>query len=503
MAAVHVLRIDARQVQVWLWRDGLISLGQVFSPDDSGRAEWAAWLDTQAPVPFSLLADVAEEAFQVESIPRLWGRDRRAVLERKLAQFFPGTPLVASRSLGREDGGRRDERVLFLALTRPAAFMPWLSLLEQHQRPCAGLYGTALAAERFARKMRPGARFLLASVGGAGIRMSFFDGGRLCLSHLATTVGEQGESLARSLAAEAQRFHHYLRAQRLVAAESGLPCLVLAHPQDHGAFAGQCRNSPSLEFRLLDLSATAREFGLRNTLTDSSADLFWTHLLALRPPKTRFAAESGQKYFRLWRLGRRMVAASAAACLGGLAYAGYGLWQAEKLEAETARARTEVRALEAAYRARVAGIPPESLPGAELPGLAEAYRSLQQGSAQPRDTLLPISRVLDRFPAIRLQSLDWSNGPESASGYGGKTSAISMSLRFQLVPGPGMDSGGNPATIQSLVQALREGSGAEVSLKTPAGESDASQHLKGDTSAPDAVPVPVFEIQLSRRSGAS
>jgi hypothetical protein len=89
---------------------------------------------------FALLADLADEGFQIESLPYTQGADRQALLSRKLGQYFYGSPLATALSFGRDKGGRRDEKFLFTALTRPQQVEPWLAALRAVEAPLAGVY---------------------------------------------------------------------------------------------------------------------------------------------------------------------------------------------------------------------------------------------------------------------------------------------------------------------------------------------------------------------------
>jgi hypothetical protein len=91
-----------------------------------------------------LLADLADEGFQIESLPYTQGADRQALLSRKLGQYFYGAPLATALSFGRDKGGRRDEKFLFTALTRPQLFEPWLAALRAAEAQLAGVYSLPL-----------------------------------------------------------------------------------------------------------------------------------------------------------------------------------------------------------------------------------------------------------------------------------------------------------------------------------------------------------------------
>ena len=93
-----------------------------------------------------MLVDVVEEEYRHETIPHLYGPDRRAVLERKLAWFFRGTPYSHVLPEGRETEGRRDDKVLLSAITNPELVQPWTRLCVQQKVPVAGIYSLAIVS---------------------------------------------------------------------------------------------------------------------------------------------------------------------------------------------------------------------------------------------------------------------------------------------------------------------------------------------------------------------
>ncbi len=111
-----------------------------FPVGEEGVEAFELWLQNVGNGLHTLLADVADEGFYLENVPRVMGPDRRALITRKLAQHFFGSPYSAALSLGREKSGRRDERLLFTAITRPALVEPWLGALRRAEAAVDGAY---------------------------------------------------------------------------------------------------------------------------------------------------------------------------------------------------------------------------------------------------------------------------------------------------------------------------------------------------------------------------
>ena len=102
-------------VDIYEWRGGrLRSVAQMRAGEEEA---FAAYLSVAQQHEHRLLIDTLDEDFHHESVPYVRGRDRRIVIDRKLSQLYRESPLRCAVSLGRETGGRRDERFLFSAFT--------------------------------------------------------------------------------------------------------------------------------------------------------------------------------------------------------------------------------------------------------------------------------------------------------------------------------------------------------------------------------------------------
>ena len=212
----HVLYLDATQLVAWGWRAGEVTLRGRFANDAEGHAQFAEFLRQRRDSLFLLLCDLVDEAFVAESVPFVRGGDRVSLLRRKLAQHFFGTPFTCAHSLGRLRSGRRDEQMLFCALTRPAHLEPWLAALRGAEAALSGIHSVPLVSEPILERLRlTEGQTLLLGISPAGVRQSFFEGGRLRFSRLTPLSALSSNDLPRACAEEARRLHPYLLGQRL------------------------------------------------------------------------------------------------------------------------------------------------------------------------------------------------------------------------------------------------------------------------------------------------
>src|SRR3990167_6907756 len=134
-----LLFLSADHLHAQIMERGKIITQHEFTDSSEGQENFAEFLKT-AKHPAYLLVDLIEEDFRQETIPHLFGSNRSALLERKFDQFYRGTPFRQATLLQRQKTGRRDDDMLFSALTNPSLIKHWLDILLAQQTPLAGIY---------------------------------------------------------------------------------------------------------------------------------------------------------------------------------------------------------------------------------------------------------------------------------------------------------------------------------------------------------------------------
>jgi hypothetical protein len=225
--------------------------------------------------------------------------------KRRLGQYFYNTPLSLAVSLGRAKDGRRDERILFAALTRAEAFTPWLDALREAEAILAGVYSVPLVLAQFGTQIldAKGPALLLTLTRG-GVRQTFFDQGKLHfsrLSQLATRGSRRNRPGLR------QRFGQDLPVPRCPTPDS-----ARQRPAHRNTRRGQarCANPAGLLPELAGNPVRVRRpwrrraesFASRIPCEDSNADSLLMHCVASKPPAQQFAPPEETRFHRLWKM---------------------------------------------------------------------------------------------------------------------------------------------------------------------------------------------------------
>lgn len=408
----RILFLDANQLSAYRWQDGQLQLEESFKTDGKAEEAFAAYLSPHAKSHFYLLAEVVEEGFQADVIPHVQGSDRSALLKRKIDQYFYGTPLNLALTLGRETTGRRDDKVLFFALTRPQYFEPWLAALRIAKCQLVGVYSLPLVVKTLvdsfpkkAPKLPP--RMLLVTLTQGGLRQSFFEDGRLRFSRLTPLLADSLDEIATACALETTRIHQYLIGQRLIDRGEILQTSILVHPSQTDSFRAHCANSNDLNFDFIDLVAEGRRLGLKSLPQDSRSEALFMHLLARKTPLQQFAAAAERRLYRMWQTRLMLNSGGLVILLSCLIFSGKQLIQLLQLRDSTEQVQQQTEVAGQQYAAALKTLPKMPFNSTGLRALIDRYDTLVKRSATLEPTYQRISEALQQAPRIELDRIDW------------------------------------------------------------------------------------------------
>ena len=395
-----------------------------FDTDEDGLAQFAHYLERFPDDVTCVLADVVEEEFREETIPHVFAWERTALLRARAARAFPGARYLHSTRLGRESGGRRDDRVLLSAITRPEVLASWLAPMAQHGTPLAGIYSPAMLTGSMLKALgAEGEHVLVVSrQSGGGLRQSCFRRGKLRFSRLAAMPDPAAGGYESHVLAEIERTRRYLGSLRSGTAGERLEVHVLSHGEPLDALRRELRRDAGGQDRpgwgLVDLATVARKLGLRRWGGESAADRLFVHLLASRRPPNHYATPDQTRRLAVLRTRLVLKAASAGVVAGAFLFGAV-----VALEGATARSHARSLALHTAhyerrYHEAQAALPPAPVEPAALERVVSAAITLRERRADPIDLLAPLSDALTGFPRVRIEGLSWraSDDPEAPVG---------------------------------------------------------------------------------------
>ena len=384
-----------------------------FEADEAGRAHFARYLEHFPNDVTCVLADVVEEEFREETVPHARGRDRRALLRARASRAFRDARYVHSTRLGREPSGRRDDRMLFSAITRPEVLDPWLAPMARHAVPLAGICSPAMLTGAMLKAIGAGGEHVLvvSLQSGGGLRQTCFRHGRLRLSRLAAMPDLAAGRYGSQVLAEVERTRRYLGSLRMAADESRLEVHLLSHGERLDELRRELGRDAADDLRtgctMVDLAEVARQLGMRRWGGEATADQLFVHLLARRSPPNHYATREETRGFAMLRARSFLKAAGAGLVAGGCLFGGVTFLEGVIEGGQARSLALQAEIYERRYREAQAALPPAPAEPAELERVVSAVRTLRGRGADPVDLLALISGALAGFPRVRIEGLAW------------------------------------------------------------------------------------------------
>ena len=395
-----------------------------FDADEKGRAQFDRYIERFPNDVTRVIADVVEEEFREETIPHVLGWDRRALLRAKAARAFRDARYVHSMMLGRKPDGRRDDRVLFSALTRPEVLAPWLAPMARHAVPLAGIYSPAMLTRSMLQAIGADGEYALvvSLQSGGGLRQTCFRRGRLRLSRLAAMPDLAPGRYGSHVLVEVERTRRYLDSLRPATDERPLQVHVLSHGEPLEELRRELKSDTGDDLRarciLVDLAEVAHKLGMRRWGGEPSADRLFVHVLARCPPPNHYATREEVRGFAMLRIRSLLRAASAGAVAGGCLIGGVMLLEGVTADEHARSLALQAMLYEGLYRRAHAELPPAPAEPAELERVVSAANTMRARRADLVDLLALISDALAGFPRVRIESLSWraSDDAEAPAG---------------------------------------------------------------------------------------
>jgi hypothetical protein len=271
-------------------RRGRIEARREFAVSGTGVAEFERYLTHMPPQPVHMFTDLAEEDFRLDTIPHVGKGDREAILNRKLTQIFRNTPFRFALVQGREPEGRRDDRVLYTAVTNPEVLRPWTEVLDRLKVPLAGIHSAAVFSGVLLEELDLAfAHTLLVTLSpGGAMRQTYFRDGEIKFSRLTPMDLADGQSLGAMIAEETTRTWQYLDSLRHFSEDDRLEVCVLVHRNDRETVQPSLRDFAQIQYRILDIEQVSVKLGLKHPPLGSTAEELFIHLFLMRRIENHF-----------------------------------------------------------------------------------------------------------------------------------------------------------------------------------------------------------------------
>jgi hypothetical protein len=405
----HFLYLTNSRLVSMVTRGRHIAMRREFAASANGAAQFEQHLASLESAPVHLFTDLAEEDFRLDTVPHVGGRDREAIMGRKLVQMFRNTPFRHAVVQGRETEGRRDDRIFYTAITNPEVLRRWLDAIERHRVPLAGIYSAAVFSSVMLDELDllfPHTLLVTFTPGGA-MRQTYFRDREIKFSRLTPIDPEEGQSLGTLISEETTRTWQYLDSLRHFAEEDRLEVCVMLHPTDRVLVQPSLRDFAQIQHHILDIEDVAAKLGLRPAPLSSTCEEIFVHLFLLRSGRNHFATPEMRRFDTLRRARTGMLRLAAAAVAGSLAWGAWNLNQAFQKSDVDQRLAQQVQTLNGEYNAITRSLPSFGVGGSTMRDAVSFYNASIRTFPHVTDFAIALSGVLAQHPELRLAQFAW------------------------------------------------------------------------------------------------
>jgi hypothetical protein len=407
-----LLFVGAEWARVCTWTQGRLKAGELLSNDTMGHERFSLLMQEYRGMVCSVLTDLVEEDFRFEAIPHVRDRGHADIVGRKFEQFYRDTPLRHAQVQYRKQDGRRDDMMLFSALTNPSLVMPWLDILLFHQTIITGVYSVPLIGRLLVGQDIPSHLLLVTWGRYSGLREIYFRNGQISFSRLTPFVDE--ENITEKLRAELNRTYKYLGSFSLLPAGQPLDVRIVCSKSDGEILDETLKSSDKARYLIEDINQVAKRIGFDEACAGSDVTPLLLHLLGSRSLPNQYATPVHMHFHRLWSARRVIRFAAITMVLACVTWAGIGAWRVADIYHQTDAIHIRKETVINQYQAIVATFPNFPVPVDQMKAAVSLVQGLPSAALSPQRFLAGVSHELEQFPMIQVNSLSWqaSASPE-------------------------------------------------------------------------------------------
>ncbi len=414
----RALFVSADKVSVYHWVRGELGSSFLFDTDDAGRDNFERYLSESENTPMTILVDVIEEEFRQDTIPHVFGSDRDALIARKQSRLFRDADYIYVQNQGREEEGRRDDRLLFIALTKEEIVKPWLDLMQKYKVPLRGMLSVPLLLESYIKTLSDISDHALVvtmqSI--SGLRQTYFHKKELRISRLSKLPRYGTEPYAPRIDSEVEKIQRYLNSLRLIPNDTSLDVYVIADKVTLDELEKKAVSMPGMKRHYLDVNKLLSSFQKDAVQTVPFSDqLLLSHLLKSQV-KNCYATSHEMRYSKMRNMRYSMNFASIALLLFSFIYSGINFMGGLTYKQESESSKNKADFYQVRYDLAKERLPKTPVEPAQIKVAVDAVATLEEYKATPYDMLSYLGKGLEKYPRIKLDDLNWSVSLDPNSG---------------------------------------------------------------------------------------
>jgi len=288
---------------------------------------------------------------------------------------------------------------------------------------------------------------------------------------------------------------------------------VIAPAAQRAAFEEMLVSDPRITFRTVVIDEAARKVGIKQLPAGAAGEQLFLQLTARRPPKGQFARGEDRRSFFLWQLQRWIMAGGAAglaACVLYAGWQGFGLWGTKQ---QIAAQQRDAREATQQYERITASFPVTQTTTDNLKATVVEFTKIAARSASPEPALVYLSQVVEKFPQMEIESVQWRVGkPGGRDEAAGSTAAATPAApaapaadALQMLEVTGRvnatrrsDYRAITGQVQQFAEALRADPAWRILRTQLPFDVTPDSTLSGDIGSGESTEAPKFSITVGR-----
>ena len=405
----HLLFIRAERMTLLAWGGGCMSLIGHFAHDEEAFDKFSAYMAAHSKIPCVVIVDLIEEDYKMETVVHVRGADRAALLNRRMTSLFRTTPYRYASIIGRETSGRKDDKAVLTALTKPDLIDPWVSRLLAKRVPILAISSAAYLMEKLAEllKLNKLAQTLIVTLESDGsMRQTYLQNGQLIFSRLTRAQSLELDLVGKVVRDQCDQTCKYLARIKVLLTDASLPVHVyLSEDVFVDPLTVQLEN---VEFFFHSARGLVDEASLN---LDELAPSVLFFLLAFQLKKNEvaniYASTLVRRYYYLFSARRVLYVLSALVVMAAAATSAPLVGRIAGQTATTTSTLLDYQNLELQYQQLRNSFTQTPIPAVQMVLVVSTYDAILKQMLDMNRSLSDISNSLLVSPNLRLTQIAW------------------------------------------------------------------------------------------------
>ncbi len=400
----HILLLEDFRLKLFGMIHGKIKFCTVFETDEQGLIKFSDYIGENFIKSVRLLIDIIDEEFHLDTIPHVFGKDRKALQQRRLDKYFHGSVHRYIKVQSRQENTRKDDQILISGINDIHQLKLCLDILDNKNVALNGIYSLPLLVEKMLEiwSIEKGTHLLISQQSISNTRHSLYVDGQLKISRLIQFLDNDCTASSEITGQEVSKTIQFLKSKRLLMPNE----IIKLH------YLGQKQQGRDLNLWLARNNKTNFENIFIHFLSDDQeyADvIFVEHLAQQRWPKNHYANNLNLSLYR-HQIALSCLNYFALAILLITFFIGLYFSYLERIQSrKTLELISEADKYWQRYENRKFDIATLQVKVANMQYSVEALDQLQLKYQQlPQHFMLALARSSNNFKNIYYSDIDWS-----------------------------------------------------------------------------------------------